>query len=90
MFTTGERAEEHIHKVIPARHEHVAVCTVRKARVQAFIFQMLRAQIYYALIDAPPTSFDQLAEGIDFAQSAGDLHRDYMIVDLRKLAPRFM
>ena len=88
MFSKGDLAEEYIHKVMPARAEFVSVCKVGKKVAHTFVAQMVSAGVDYALIDIPPIAVDQLAEGEVAAQQ--DLDRDYMIVDMKKLAVRFM
>ena len=89
MFTTGDRCEEYVHKVMPARAEHTSVCRIGRPQMQDFVKKMLRARVEYALVDVPPVSTDQLAEGEAAAESAGNLVRDYAIVDLKKLRARF-
>lgn len=87
LFTTGEKCENYIHKVMPARVEHVSVCKVPRRKMQAFVAQMVTSGIDYALIDVPPIVVDQFSEGVDLAER--ELIREYGIVDLKKLHARF-
>lgn len=88
MFTTGELAEEYIHKVMPARAEFVSVCRVSKELSSVFIAQMIASKIDYALIDVPPIAVDEHAEGLKGFEQ--DYVRDYAIVDIKKAGARFI
>lgn len=88
MFTSGELAEQYLYKVMPARSEHISVCRVSKQLARTFVGQMLQSKINYVLLDVPPIAVDQLAEGELEAQQT--LDRDYMIIDIKRMAARFM
>lgn len=90
MFTTGEKAEEYIYKVLPRRgyEGKVGVCRVSNAMIKPWIKQMRDADIDYALIDVPPIAADQFSEG--YIRAEEELVRDYAIVDLDTLSKRYL
>jgi hypothetical protein len=81
LFTTGVKAEEYWHKVMP--HRPLRVYSVTKANMENFVHSMLNSDISYAVIDVPWQHADTHNVYED------EVVRDYAIVDLRKLKARF-
>ena len=81
LFTTGLKAEEYWHKVMP--HRPLRVYSILKDRMEGFVHSMLNSDITYAVIDVPWQHADTHNVYED------EVVRDYAIVDLNKLRARF-
>jgi hypothetical protein len=82
LFTSGDKANEYWHEVMP--HRPLSVYSIPKNRMENFVHSMLNSDITYAVMDVPWQHADTTTVHPD------EVVRDYAIVDLRKLKARFM